>query len=154
MANDLNRHECIGRLGQDPELKYQTNGSAVANISVACSSSWKDKTTGQKQEKTEWVRYVAYDKLAEIIVQYLKKGSKIYISGELRTREWTDQQNVKRQTTEIVANAMQMLDGRGDGQRTEQALQPRNQQSQYPAPAHSAPQQPAGFDSFDDDIPF
>ncbi len=112
MAKDLNRHECIGRLGQDPEIKYLSDGKVVANLSVACSESWKDQQ-GQKQERTEWIRYVAFDRLAEVIRDYLKTGSKVYLSGKLRSRKWTDKSGQDRYTTEIVANEMQMLDSRG-----------------------------------------
>jgi len=166
MARDLNRHECIGRLGQDPELKYMADGKAVVNISVACGESWKDKH-GQKQEKTEWIRYVAFDKLAEIMGQYLKKGSKVYLDGKLTTRKWTDQNGVERYSTEIVANNMQMLDSRGDNA-SQGAQQPQGRpqqpqgQNAYPTQGHAPPQQgypQQGAPQYDqgipdDDIPF
>lgn len=174
MARDLNRHECIGRLGADPEIKYQPSGEAVTNINVACSNTWKDKASGQKQERTEWIRYVAFGKLAEIIGEYCKKGSKLYLTGELRTRKWTDQSGQDRYVTEIVATEMQMLDGRQNGGGQQQEDYRGNTGSNQPSPTRTpvrqqpaqdnayaaardgrAPQQPAeGFDSFDDDIPF
>lgn len=150
MANDLNRHECIGRLGQDPEIKYLPSGEAVANISIACGSSWKDKNSGQKQERTTWVPYVAFGKLAEIIGEYLRKGSKIYISGELRVRKWQDKDGQDKYTTEIVANTMQMLDGKED--RPSNPAGGGAPSGGQPAPPQTA--QGQGIDSFDDDIPF
>lgn len=154
MANDLNRHECIGRLGKDPELKFMPSGEAVANISIACGKSWKDKESGQKQERTTWVRYVAFGKLAEIIGEYLKKGSKVYLSGELRVRKWQAQDGSDRYSTEIVASEMQMLDSRG-GEQSQGGPAPQNNQASPPPQnqpngAHDS----NGFDSFDDDIPF
>lgn len=113
MARGINKVILIGNLGQDPEIKSTANGAAIANFSVATSESWKDKATGQQQERTEWHRVVAFNRLAEIIGQYVKKGSKIYIEGSLRTRKWQDQNGQDRYTTEIVANEMQMLDSRG-----------------------------------------
>jgi single-strand DNA-binding protein len=179
MARGVNKVIIIGNIGQDPEMKYMPSGGAVTNVSVATSESWKDKTTGQPQERTEWHRVVFFNRLGEIAGQYLKKGSKVYIEGSLRTRKWQAQDGTDRYTTEIVANEMQMLDGRGDNaggnfsQDTEQqyaAPQGGGYQGGAPsrpaqapaqaggfggqAPAHSAPAQPAGFDSFDDDIPF
>lgn len=146
MANDLNQCNFIGRLGNDPEVRYLPNGDAVANISIAVGESWKDKQ-GQKQERTEWIRVVAFRKLGEIIGQYLNKGSKVYISGKMVTRKWTDKEGVERYSTEIVANNMQMLDS-AEGQARQQ-------------PAHT--QQPAGVkpnlhqqgsSELDSDIPF
>jgi single-strand DNA-binding protein len=107
----------VGNLGQDPEVRYTPSGDAVANLSVATSESWKDKNTGEKQERTEWHRIVAFRKLAEIMGEYLKKGSKVYIEGKLQTRKWQDKNGVERYTTEIVADRMEMLDPRGGGGR-------------------------------------
>ena len=101
MAGSLNKVELIGNLGADPELRYLQNGGAVANLNIATSESWKDKTTGEKKEKTEWHRVVIFGKLAEIAGEYLRKGSKVFIEGSLQTRKWTDQQGVERYTTEI-----------------------------------------------------
>lgn len=138
MANDLNRHECIGRLGQDPEMKYLSDGKAVCNLSVACSSSWKDKNTGSKEERTEWIRYVAFGKLAEIMGEYLRKGSKIYLSGELRTRKWQDDSGADRYSTEIVANDMQMLDSKNDSAPTQQPAPQQASPQKAPAPSPAA----------------
>ena len=177
MARGINKVIIIGNIGQDPEVKYMPSGGAVTNVSIATSETWKDKATGQPQERTEWHRVVFFNRLGEIAGEYLKKGSKVYIEGSLRTRKWQAQDGTDRYTTEIVASEMQMLDGRGDNA----GAGNYNQDQQYggapqggapapqqnrptpvpqsggfggQAPAHSAPQQPAGFDSFDDDIPF
>ena len=178
MARGINKVIIIGNIGQDPEVKYMPSGGAVTNVSIATSETWKDKNTGQPQERTEWHRVVFFNRLGEIAGEYLKKGSKVYIEGSLRTRKWQAQDGTDRYTTEIVANEMQMLDGRSDnagggnynqdqqygapqggyqgGGAPQQHRQPPAQQGGFggQAPAHSAPQQPAGFDSFDDDIPF
>ena len=143
MSNDLNRCEFIGRLGQDPEIRYMPNGDAVANISIACGESWKDKNTGEKQERTEWVRVSAFKKLAEIIGEYLHKGSQVYISGKMRTRKWQDKDGNDRYTTEIIADQMQMLDSRSGAQNDNQSPQ---------EPANAVPEPQGGFD--DSDIPF
>lgn len=155
MANDLNRHECIGRLGQDPEVKYLPSGEAVTNISIACGDSWTDKTSGQKQERTTWVPYVAFGKLAEIMGRYLKKGSKVYVSGKLRVRKWQAQDGTDRYATEIVCDQMQMLDSKPqDGSGAQNSHQAPQHPTHSNAP-QQAPQQPqGGFDQFDDDIPF
>ena len=170
MARGVNKVILIGNLGNDPEQKAMPNGNAVTNITVATSESWKDKQTGQPQERTEWHRVVFFNRLAEIAGQYLNKGSKVYIEGSIRTRKWQDQSGTDRYTTEIVANELQMLDSRGGGQQgggyqNESYAQPQQAAPQAAAPAQSAPQQkpapqsappqpPAGFDDFDDDIPF
>ena len=112
MARGINKVILIGNCGQDPDTKYLPSGSAVTNISVATSDSWKDKNTGQTQERTEWHRVVFFNRLAEIAGEYLRKGSKVYIEGALRTRKWQDKAGADRYTTEIVANEMQMLDSR------------------------------------------
>lgn len=139
------------------------NGNGVANVSLATSETWKDKTTGDQQEKTEWHRVIFFNRLAEIVEQYIKKGSKLYIEGRLQTRSW-EQDGVKRYTTEIVASEMQMLDSRGGGNAGENSFgqsqgqgQPQGQGGGAPAArsASAAPQAaPANFDNFDDDIPF
>ena len=110
MANDLNQCQFIGRLGDNPDVKYMPNGDAVANFVIACGEKWKDKN-GQPQESTEWVRCTAYRKLSEIIGEYLTKGSQVYVSGKMKTRKWQDQQGQDRYTTEIIVNNMQMLGG-------------------------------------------
>ncbi|QEI11387.1 single-stranded DNA-binding protein [Cellvibrio japonicus] len=114
MARGINKVILIGNIGQDPEVKYMPSGGAVTNISVATSETWKDKNTGQAQERTEWHRVVLFNRLGEIAGEYLRKGSKVYIEGSLRTRKWQGQDGSDRYTTEIVASEMQMLDGRGD----------------------------------------
>ena len=111
-SRGINKVILVGNLGNDPEIRYMPNGNAVANVSLATSDSWKDKATGEQQEKTEWHRVVFFNRLAEIVEQYVKKGSKLYVEGRLQTRSW-EQDGVKRYSTEIVASEMQMLDGRG-----------------------------------------
>lgn len=162
MARGINKVILIGNLGQDPETRYMPSGGAVTNLTIATSESWKDKQTGQPQERTEWHRVVFYNRLAEIAGEYLKKGSKVYIEGSLRTRKWQDKNTgADRYITEIVANEMQMLDSRGGGEGMGggqgYAQQTRAQQApaqQAPAQAAPAQNESAGFDNFDDDIPF
>lgn len=166
MARGINKVILIGNLGGDPEVRYMPSGNAVTNVTVATSESWKDKQTGQQQERTEWHRVVFFNRLAEIAGEYLRKGSKVYVEGSLRTRKWQGQDGQDRYTTEIVASEMQMLDSRGgDGGGYAQpdaggyANNPgqSRQQSRANAPQQQpqAPQQPApDMDSFDDDIPF
>src|SRR5688572_31418992 len=113
MARGINKVILIGHLGQDPEVKYMPSGSAVANVSIATTESWKDKTSGEKQDRTEWHRVVFFNRLAEIVGEYLRKGSKVYVEGSLRTRKWQDKEGQDRYTTEIVAREMQMLDSKG-----------------------------------------
>ena len=115
MARGINKVILIGNLGKDPEVRYMPNGSAVATITLATSESWKDKQTGQAQERTEWHRVVFFNRLGEIAGEYLKKGSKAYVEGSLRTRKWQDQGGQDRWTTEIVGNELQMLDGKSGG---------------------------------------
>jgi len=145
----VNKVIIVGNIGQDPEVKYMPSGGAVTNVSIATSETWKDKATGQPQERTEWHRVVFFNRLGEIAGEYLKKGSKVYVEGSLRTRKWQAQDGTDRYTTEIVASEMQMLDGRGDNAQS----QPAPKQNAQPAqqPQNSAP---AGFDDFSDDIPF
>ena len=139
----VNKFLGIGNLGQDPEIKNMPNGKAVANFSIAVSEQWKDKATGQKQEKTEWIRCVAFDRLAEIIGQYVTKGSKLYVEGKLQTRKWQAQDGSDRYSTEVVVSEMQMLSGKQDGQ--------QGTQRSNPAPP---PPPPGAFDDFDSDVPF
>ena len=149
----------VGNLGQEPETRYMPNGGAVTNISIATSETWKDKSSGQMQERTEWHRVVFFNKLAEIAGEYLKKGSKVYVEGALRTRKWQDQSGSDRYTTEIVANEMQMLDAKGSGgagggfDGYDQMPESRGSSPQQPQSAPSAPSSPAMSD-FEDDIPF
>ncbi|MDC9720697.1 MAG: single-stranded DNA-binding protein [Gammaproteobacteria bacterium] len=180
MARGVNKVILVGNVGGDPETRYMPSGGAVTNLTLATSESWKDKQTGQPQERTEWHRVVFFNRLAEIAGEYVRKGSKIYVEGSLRTRQW-EQDGVKRYTTEIVASEMQMLDSRQGGaqaggftpQQGGQAAQggqapqgqapqqnyaqqaPQGRPQQQPAAAQQ-PQQPAGGfdDGFDDDIPF
>ncbi|WP_020207809.1 single-stranded DNA-binding protein [Gilvimarinus chinensis] len=112
-SRGVNKVILVGNLGQDPETKFMPSGGAVTNVSVATSDQWKDKNTGQPQERTEWHRVVFFNRLAEIAGEYLRKGSKVYIEGSLRTRKWQGQDGQDRYTTEIVASEMQMLDSRG-----------------------------------------
>ena len=152
MARGVNKVILVGNLGKDPEVRYSPGGQAVANVTIATSESWKDKNTGEKQERTEWHRIVFFGRLAEIAGEYLKKGSQIYIEGRLQTRKWQDKEGKDRYTTEIVANDMQMLGSRsGAGMPSETASQePPTESATAGAPrAKSA----AGAD-FDDDIPF
>ena len=176
MARGVNKVILIGNLGADPETRFMPSGGAVTNVRLATSESWKDKQSGQMQERTEWHRVVFFNKLGEIAGEYLKKGSKVYIEGSIRTRKWQGQDGQDRYTTEIVANDMQMLDGRGDGgggqgggyasQGNQGGYQNQNQNENYGG-GSAAPQQnqnpgqgqnQGGFsgpaDDFDDDIPF
>jgi len=172
----INKVILVGNLGQDPEVRYTPGGAAITTISIATSESWKDKNTGQTQEKTEWHRVVFFGKLAEIAGEYLHKGSQVYVEGKLQTRKWQDKSGQDRYTTEVVIDSfngvMQMLGGKGEGggqqrqpsqqsqsnqqsqqqQGYQQQGQPQNQQQagNQPAPAPSG-----DFDNtFDDDIPF
>jgi len=147
MAKGINKVILIGNLGKDPEVRYMPNGNAVANITLATSESWKDKNTGETQEHTEWHRVVFFRRLAEIVGEYCKKGSKIYIEGRLKTRKWQDKNGQDRYTTEIVADQMQMLDSRAGGS----ASFDNNRSAQNAAPSSPAPAPDADFD---DDIPF
>ena len=162
MARGVNKVILIGNLGKDPEVRYMANGQAVANVTLATSESWKDKNTGEQQERTEWHRVVFFRRLGEIAGEYLKKGSRIYVEGKLQTKKWQDNQGQDRYTTEIVANEMQMLDTRGAG-----AGAPNNNYGQQAPAGQSNPgsSQGANYDSspqpqmapagyFDDDIPF
>jgi single-strand DNA-binding protein len=150
MAKGINRVTLIGNLGQDPEVKYTQEGKAIANISIATTDSWTDKQSGQKQEKTEWHRVVFFNRLAEIVGEYLRKGSQVYVEGALRTRKWQDQQGQDRHTTEIVASEMQMLGGKSEGGQGgySQAPQqpPGNASAQYQS-ANANAQKTAGYHS-------
>jgi single-strand DNA-binding protein len=113
MARGINKVILVGNLGRDPETRYMPSGGAVTNVSIATSKQWKDRDSGEQKERTEWHRVVFFNRLAEIAGEYLKRGSKVYVEGELRTRDW-ERDGQKHYTTEIVANEMQMLDSRGD----------------------------------------
>lgn len=172
-SRGVNKVILVGNLGNDPETRYTQAGAAITNVSVATSETWKDKQTGQPQERTEWHRVVFFNRLGEIAGEYLRKGSKIYVEGSLRTRKWQDKEGTDRYTTEIVGNEMQMLDSRSGGQGAGQGAgqgggyaapgdygqnAPRSAPAAAPkatagaAPAASSP--PGDFGSFDDDIPF
>ena len=151
MARGINKVILVGNLGADPETRYMPSGSAVTNLSVATSESWKDKQTGEQNERTEWHKVVMFDRLAEIAAEYLRKGSQVYIEGKLQTRKWQDRDGNDRWTTEIRASEMQMLGGRGGGGSFGGGSSQGGQgggQGGGNAPPQSAP------DDFDDDIPF
>ncbi len=151
MARGVNKVIIVGNLGADPEVRYLPSGSPVANIRVATSEGWKDKQTGEVQERTEWHRIVFFNRLAEIVSEYLRKGSKVYIEGSLRTNKWQDQNGNDRYTTEIVANSMQMLDSKGGGAgSSSSASMPTAAYSQEPVSSS----EPEMVSDFDDDIPF
>jgi single-strand DNA-binding protein len=157
-SRGVNKVILVGNVGNDPEFRVMPNGNGVANVSLATSETWKDKNSGDQQEKTEWHRVIFFNRLAEIVEQYVKKGTKLYIEGRLQTRSW-EQDGVKRYTTEVVASEMQMLDSRGGGGNTGDNSFGQGQGSSAPAAQSSstaaAPQAaPANFDNFDDDIPF
>ncbi len=161
-SRGINKVILVGNIGQDPETRYTPSGSAITRISVATSESWKYKQSGEQQERTEWHRVVFFNRLAEIAGEYLRKGSKVYIEGSLRTNKWQDQQGQDRYTTEIVAGEMQMLDSRGDAggqggygrQDNYSAPAPRqNAPAPQPSPKQATAAEPS-FDNFDDDIPF
>lgn len=145
MARGINKVILIGNLGKDPEVRYTPNGAAVANITLATSETWKDKQTGENQERTEWHRVVMFNRLGEIAGEYLRKGSKVYIEGRLQTRKWQDKTTGQdRYTTEIIADSMQMLDAKGGTGGAPEAVGEKAEMPQT-APVDS---------SFDDDIPF
>ncbi len=169
----INKVILIGNLGRDPEVRYTPNGNAICNISVATTRNWKDKTSGDKVEETEWHRVVFYDRLAEIAGEYLKKGRPVYVEGRLKTRKWQDKEGKDVYTTEVIADNMQLLGGRegmgggdagGDsgydqagGSRGESRAAPAARSAppaSRPAPTKPAPKSSTGFDDIDDDIPF
>ncbi len=152
MARGINKVILIGNLGKDPETRYMPSGGAVTNITVATSESWKDKQTGEQQERTEWHRVVFFNRLAEIAGEYLKKGSKVYIEGSLRTRKWQGNDGQDRYTTEIVAGEMQMLDSRGAG--TSAEFSRSAPASQADSQGGNAPKAAGPAGDFEDDIPF
>lgn len=163
MSRGVNKVILVGNVGGDPDIRYMPSGNAVANITLATSESWKDKQTGQQQEKTEWHRIVFFGRLAEVVDQYVRKGSKLYVEGKLQTREW-EKDGIKRYTTEVVVDIsgqMQMLDSRsGDSGQSKAAAQQAAYQPAAPnqAPTQQPSQQAQGpapdYNSFDDDIPF
>jgi single-strand DNA-binding protein len=171
MARGVNKVILVGNLGADPETRAMPSGSSVANLRIATSESWRDKTSGEQQERTEWHRVALFGRLAEIASEYLRKGSQVYIEGSLRTRKWQDKQGQERYTTEIVGNELQMLGGRGGagggggsgegggggGRSSGSSGGGGGGRSapQEPYPEYSGPSGPSGEkDDFDDDIPF
>lgn len=162
-SRGVNKVILVGNLGADPETRFLPSGGSVTNVRLATSETWKDKQTGQQQERTEWHRVVFFNRLAEIAGEYLRKGSKVYVEGAIRTRKWQDQSGQDRYTTEIVGNEMQMLDSRGsmgDGSAGggDDYDYPEASQAQAPESAmgggRSASPAPASQDPYDDDIPF
>ena len=164
----VNKVILIGNLGRDPEVRYTPSGSAVCNVTLATTRSWKNKDSGEKQEETEWHRIVFYDRLAEIAGEYLKKGRSIYVEGRLKTRKWQDKEGKDQYTTEVIAQEMNMLGSRegmgsggggeeeGGGQ-GERSAPPRSAPASRPAASPAsrpAPKATTGFDNMDDDIPF
>ena len=147
MARGINKVILIGNLGADPETRYMPSGGAVTNIRIATSESWKDKTSGEQQERTEWHNVAFFGRLAEIAAEYLRKGSQVYIEGRLRTRKWQDKDGHDRWTTEVIANEMQMLGGRGGG-----AGAPSG--GGGGGSRQGEPQMPPSSSELDDDIPF
>ncbi|MEO8151583.1 MAG: single-stranded DNA-binding protein [Rhizobacter sp.] len=176
----INKVILIGNLGRDPEVRYTPNGAAICNVTIATSRNWKDKTSGEKMEETEWHRVVFFDRLAEIAGEYLKKGRPVYVEGRLKTRKWTDKDGAEKYTTEIMADNMQLLGGReggggdegggggggysrgaqgggggggggsGGGERQERSAPAARPAASKPVPSKSS----TGFDDMDDDIPF
>ncbi len=152
MARGVNKVILIGHLGQDPQQRAMPSGKAVVNLRLATTDQWRDKQTGENKENTEWHNVVMFDRLAEIAAEYLRKGSQIYVEGRIRTRKWQDKEGNDRYTTEIVVNEMQMLGGRGGGDRGS-APAPDRARDRSEAPA--ARPEPAGVaEAFDDDTPF
>lgn len=151
MARGVNKVILIGNLGNDPEVRYTPSGSAVANVNLATSETWRDKTSGELQDRTEWHRVVFFNRLAEIVGEYLRKGSKIYVEGTLRTRKWTDKNGVERYTTEIIANEMHILDSRSSGTHPNH---PAATNEEYDEPHAVSSHHEPTHESFDDDIPF
>ena len=160
MARGINKVILIGNVGVDPDVRYMPNGNAVTTLSLATSETWKDKQTGDKQERTEWHRVVCFNRLGEIAGEYVRKGSKLYVEGSLRTRKWQDPQGQDRYTTEIVASDIQMLDSKGGPSPAYNDAPAAQQQSEgsstHKPKTAAAPQAAAqdAFDELDDDIPF
>jgi single-strand DNA-binding protein len=149
MSRGINKVILVGHLGQDPECKYMPNGKAVVNLRVATSEQWKDKQTGDPQERTEWHSVVAYEKLAEIIAEYARKGTQLYVEGSLRTRKWQDKEGKDRYTTEIVSREIQML-----GRAPSDSTAPQNQGPAEGTAAANMARNQAPSEDFNDDVPF
>lgn len=150
-SKGINKVILVGNLGADPETRYTAGGQAITSIRIATSESWKDKTTGEMQEKTEWSRVKFFGRLAEIAGEYLKKGRQVYIEGRLQTDKYTDKDGVERYATDIIANEMQMLGGKPEGETT-RGGGPVQTRGEKPAPSRGAPKQTDGFE--DEDVPF
>ncbi|NIR28964.1 MAG: single-stranded DNA-binding protein [Gammaproteobacteria bacterium] len=155
MARGINKVILIGNLGADPDTRYMPSGAAVTNVRIATTDSWRDKQSGEQQERTEWHRIVFFGRLAEIAAEYLRKGSQVYVEGRLQTRKWQDREGQDRYTTEIVANEMQMLGSRGGGA-TAPAEEPSDADWDQGGSGTrgSKPKSKEAVDEFDDDIPF
>ena len=161
MARGVNKVILVGNVGVDPEVRYMPNGNAVTSLTLATSEAWKDKQTGEKQERTEWHRVVCFNRLGEIAGEYVRKGSKLYIEGSLRTRKWQDQQGQDRYTTEIVATELQMLDSKGASNNYSASPAYNNEFEKTPAAPQASSNKPTqataqadAFNDLDDDIPF
>ncbi|MFZ0500116.1 MAG: single-stranded DNA-binding protein [Steroidobacteraceae bacterium] len=161
MARGVNKVILIGHLGADPETRAMPSGSSVANLRIATTESWRDKQSGEQQERTEWHRVALFGRLAEIAGEYLRKGSQVYIEGSLRTRKWQDKQGNERYSTEIVGNEMQMLGGRGGagagasgGGGAAAGGAPREPMPEYSGPSSGGGSGGGEKEDFDDDIPF
>ncbi|MGQ0592293.1 MAG: single-stranded DNA-binding protein [Gammaproteobacteria bacterium] len=152
MARGINKVILVGNLGAEPEVRYMPSGQAVANVRLATSDSWRDKETGENHDRTEWHRVVFFGKLAEIVKEYLHKGSQVYVEGRIRTNKWQDRDGHDRYTTEIVANDMQMLGSRGGGTAPMEHEPPPSGEAQIPSPASGSGS--GGSSDLDDDIPF
>lgn len=150
----VNKVILVGRLGADPEVRYTAGGTAVVNVSIATNDVWKDKQSGEQQERTEWNRTVFFGRLAEIVGEYLKKGSRVYVEGSLRTNKWQDKSGNDRYSTEVVADEMQMLDGRGDGGGGRNDFDQSPPQRQGGGGGQSQSRNAPPAEDFDDDIPF
>ena len=162
----VNKVILIGNLGRDPEVRYAPSGAAICNVAIATSRNWKDKTSGERQEETEWHRVTFFDRMAEIAGEYLKKGRPVYVEGRIKTRKYTDKDGVERYATDIIATEMQLLGGRegggggggmggGDDMGEQRAPAPRSAPPARSAPAPKpAAKSSTGFDDMDDDIPF
>ena len=154
MARGVNKVILVGNLGADPETRYMPSGGAVTNVRLATTDSWRDKQSGEQQDRTEWHRVVFFNRLAEITAEYLRKGSQIYVEGRIQTRKWQGQDGQDRYTTEIVANEMQMLGGRGGGSGSREfSVESEKSQENRAADVASA-KTTRPTDDFDDDIPF
>ncbi len=154
MSRGVNKAILVGNLGADPETRYTAGGSAVTNVSLATTDSWKDKQSGEQQERTEWHRVVFFGRLAEIAAEYLRKGSQIYVEGRIQTRKWQGKDGQDRWTTEIVGNEMQMLGSRGGGQSPPPPGFDSGQSEESASEKSSSPKKTAAVEDFDDDIPF